>query len=71
MFVRIQETKDKNGSPRYYASIVRNVRVKGKVVQNTVAYLGAVTESQIPYLKAAYAKEKPKLVWEDGTQYPE
>jgi hypothetical protein len=42
--------------------------VKGKVVQTTVAYSGRVEEDQIPCLKAAYAKKKPRLVWDDGNQ---
>lgn len=70
MFMRIQKKNDVNGNPRYYASVVHADRIKGKVVQKTVAYIGVVEEEQIPYLKAAYAKEKPSLVWEDGTRYP-
>jgi hypothetical protein len=70
MFMRIQKKKDKDGSLRYYASVVRSDRIKGKVVQSTVAYLGVVTESQVPYLKAAYAKHKPRLVWDEEMQCP-
>jgi hypothetical protein len=70
MFMRIQEKKGVNGKPHYYASVVSADRIKGKVVQKTIAYIGVVEEDQIPYLKAAYAKDKPKLVWKDGTQYP-
>ncbi len=44
---------------------MKSERVKGKVVQTTVASLGAVEEDQIPCLKAAYAKKKPRLVWDD------
>ena len=47
------------------ASIMKSERVNGKVVQTTAAYLGRVEEDQIPYLKAAYAKKKPRLVWDD------
>jgi hypothetical protein len=71
MFMRIQKKVDKSGHQKYYASLVRSDRCKDKVVQTTVAYLGAVSESQVPYLKAAYAKDKPTLVWSDGTRYPE
>ncbi len=70
MYVRIQERTDKNGQTMYYASVVRSDRVKGKVVQKTVAYIGGVEKEQIPYLKAAFAKHKPKLVYEDGSVYP-
>lgn len=64
MFVR---TWVKGG--RTYASVVRNVRDGKRVVQETVAYLGAVEECQVPYLRAAYAKRKPALLYEDGKVY--
>jgi len=70
MFIRVQKRKNGDGNLQCYASVVRNDRVKGKVIQTTIAYLGIVEEEQIPYLKAAYAKRKPKLVYEDGTEYP-
>lgn len=62
MFIKIL-TKRYNGETRYYASFVENKRVNGKVVQTVKANLGSVTEEQIPYLKAAYAKKKPRLVY--------
>jgi hypothetical protein len=65
MFVKINKRVDKHGEMTYTASIMRSDRVKGKVVQSTVAYIGRVEEDQIPYLKAAYAKKKPRLVWDD------
>jgi hypothetical protein len=49
----------------YYAILVENKRVKGKVVQTTKAYLGSVTTEQIPYLKATYARKKPRLVYDN------
>jgi hypothetical protein len=39
--------------------------VDGKVVQTVRANFGAVMPEQIPYLKAAYAKKKPRLVYDD------
>lgn len=39
--------------------------IDGKVVQTVKANLGAVTGEQIPYLKAAYAKKKPRLVYDE------
>lgn len=54
----------KKGS-KIYASIVKSVRIGNKVVQESVVYLGEVTEEQLPYLKAAYAKNKPRLVYDD------
>lgn len=54
---------------KIYASIVESVRNGSSVTQKTIVYLGAVEKNQIPYLKAAYAKDKPKLVYKDGTVY--
>jgi len=65
VFMRIQEKRAADGSKRYYASLVRGDRVGGRVVQTTVAYLGRVEEDQVPFLRAAYAKRKPRLVWDD------
>lgn len=64
MFIKIL-TKIYSGKKHHYASLVENKRVGGKVKQTVLAYLGPVTEEQIPYLKAAYAKKKPRLVYED------
>jgi len=64
MFVKILSKRGRNGI-LHYASLVENKRVNGRVVQTVRANLGAVTEEQIPYLKAAYAKKKPKLVYDE------
>lgn len=64
MFIKIL-TKKYKGETYYYASLVENKRVNGKVVQTVKANLGRVTEEQIPYLKAAYASKKPRLVYEE------
>ena len=58
-------TKEYRGEKYYYASLVENKRIDGKVVQTVKANLGAVTGEQIPYLKAAYAKKKPRLVYDE------
>jgi len=63
MFIKV-ENKKFGGKVHYYASLVENKRVNGAVVQTCKAYLGSVTEEQIPYLKAAYAKKKPRLVYD-------
>lgn len=64
MFIKIL-TKNYGGKKHYYASLVQNKRIDGQVKQSVRAYLGSVTEEQIPYLKAAYAKKKPRLVYDD------
>lgn len=53
---------------KIYASVVKSVRVGKKVRQETVVYLGEVTEEQLPYLKAAYAKNKPRLVYDENKE---
>lgn len=64
IFIKILK-KQSGKNIRYYASLVENKRVDGKVVQTVRANLGAVTLEQIPYLKAAYAKKKPRIVYDD------
>jgi hypothetical protein len=64
LFIKIL-TKQYGNKKHYYASLVENKRVDGKVVQTVKANLGPVTEEQIPYLKAAYARKKPRLVYDD------
>jgi hypothetical protein len=64
VFIKIL-TKTYGEKKHFYASLVENKRVNGKVKQMVKAYLGPVTEEQIPYLKAAYAKKKPRLVFDN------
>lgn len=66
MFIRI-DTRKYGDNVHYYAKLVENKRINGKVVQSIIANLGPVTEEQIPYLKAAYAKKKPRLVYDDDS----
>ena len=58
-----------NKNNKFYAYLVESKRESGKVIQKTIAYLGIVEENQIPYLKAAFSKEKPKLLYKDGSIY--
>jgi hypothetical protein len=64
LFIKVL-TKEYGGKKHYYASLVENKRVNGKVVQYVKANLGPVDEDQIPFLKAAYSKTKPRLVYDD------
>lgn len=64
LFIKILTKKYAN-KYHYYASLVENKRENKRVKQTVIAYLGPVTEDQIPYLKAAYAKKKPRLVHDD------
>lgn len=63
LFVRVQR-KRADGSEMLYASVVENKRVGGKVVQRTVLNIGRVEPEQVPYLRATWAKKRPRLVWD-------
>ena len=65
MFMRIQRKRASDGSELLYASLCRCDWVDGRPRQTTVAYLGRVEEDQVPFLKAAYSRRKPRLVWDD------
>ncbi len=71
MFIKILTKTYGNGKKHYYASLVENKRVGDKVIQTVRANLGPVTEEQIPYLKAAYAKNKPRLVYDNCSERPD
>jgi len=64
MFVKILK-KNYSGKTHYYASLVENNRVGKSVVQSVKINFGRVDEEQIPYLKAAYSKNKPRLVYDE------
>lgn len=51
--------------PSIFSWLAENKRIKGMVVQTVKANLDPVTEEQIPYLKAAYSKNKPHLIYRD------
>lgn len=52
-----------------YAQLVHSYRENGKVKKDVLVYFGKVEENQIPYLQAAYADEKPTLVYKDGSTF--
>ena len=57
--------KNYNGKRHYYASLVKNKRIDGKVVQIVKAILRPVTEDQISFLKVTYTKNKLQLVYDE------
>lgn len=67
MFVKILK-KNYSGEIHYYASLVENKRVGKSVVQSVKINFGRVHLEQIPYLKAAYSKNKPRLVYDKEGQ---
>lgn len=68
MFMRIQERKAGDGTTRYYATVMRSYRDHGRVRQRVVATIGRVPGESVPYLKAAFAKHKPRLVWDEDDE---
>jgi len=64
MFVKVLK-KTYSGKTHYYASLVENKRVGKSVQQSVKLYFGRVEPEQIPYLKAAYSKNKPRLVYDE------
>jgi hypothetical protein len=67
MFVKILK-KNYSGKTLYYASLVENKRIGKSVVQSVKINFGRVESEQIPYLKAAYSKNKPRLVYDEGVR---
>lgn len=65
MFLKVKKKKSSDGTIHLYASVVENKRVGKKTIQTTVVNIGRVTQDQVPYLRAAWAKKKPKLIWDD------
>ena len=65
MFLKVTRRRGADGSEILYASVVENKRVRGKTVQTQLINIGRVTAEQVPYLKAAWAEKKPRLVWDD------
>jgi hypothetical protein len=70
VFIKILK-KEFGGKKHFYASLVENNRVDGRVVQTVKAHLGPVSEEQIPYLKAAYSKRRPRLVYDQRSSSSE
>ena len=66
MFIKVVPNR-KGQAGTYYCSLVESYREDGKVKHRTIRSFGLLTEEQIPYLKAMYAKNKPRLVYDDTT----
>ena len=63
MFIKVVPNR-KRQAGTYYCSLVESYREDGKVKHRTIRSFGLLTEEQIPYLKAMYAKHKPRLVYD-------
>lgn len=65
MFVRaVKNNKGKENT--YFCSLVESYRDESGVPKHRVLInFGQVDEEAVPYLKAAFAKKKPRLVYDD------
>ena len=64
--VRARRKRAADGSEMLYASVAGDKRVGGKVARRTVLNIGRVEPEQVPYLRAAWAKRRLRLVWDRG-----
>lgn len=65
MFVRaIKNNKGKKNT--YFCSLVESYRDENGIPKHRVLInFGLVDEESVPYLKAAFAKKKPRLVYDE------
>ena len=63
MFIKVVPNR-KGQAGTYYCSLVESYSEAGKVKHRTIRSFGLLTEEQIPYLNAMYAKHKPRLVYD-------
>lgn len=64
MFIKVvPNTKGvKNTS---FCYLVESYRENGKIKHRTLKNFGLLENDQVPYLKAMYARKKPRLVYDD------
>lgn len=66
MFIKIvPNSKGKKGT--YFCYLVESYRENGRIKHRTLRSFGLLEEDQVPFLKAMYAKKKPRLVYDDET----
>jgi len=64
MFIKIvPNNKGANGT--FFCYLVESYRENGKIKHRTIKNFGLLAEDQVPFLKAMYAKKKPRLVYDD------
>jgi len=64
MFVKVvPNTKGKPGT--FFCYLVESYREDNKIKHRTIRSFGLLDDDQVPFLKAMYAKKKPRLVYDD------
>lgn len=48
-----------------FCYLVESYRENGKIKHRTLKNFGLLENDQVPYLKAMYAKKKPRLVYDE------
>lgn len=67
MFVRaIRNNKGRNNT--YFCALVESFRDGGTSKHRVLINFGLVDADSVPYLKAAFAKNKPRLVYDNEKQ---
>ena len=66
MFIKVvPNSKGRKGT--YFCYLVEAYRENGTIKHRIVHNFGLLEEDQVPFLKAMYAKKKPRLVYDDET----
>jgi len=64
MFVKtVPNSKGRKGT--YFCYLVESYRENGTIKHRILHNFGLLEEDQVPFLKAMYAKKKPRLVYDD------
>lgn len=64
MFVRaIKNNKGRKNT--YFCSLVESYREGSKVKHRVILNFGLMDAESVPFLKAAYAKNKPRLIYDE------
>lgn len=64
MFIKIiPNIKGTKGT--YFCYLVESYRDNGKIKHRIIRNFGLLDEEQVPFLKAMYAKKKPRLIYDD------
>lgn len=64
MFIKVVPNT-KGAKNTSFCYLVESYRENGKIKHRTLKNFGLLENDQVPYLKAMYAKKKPRLVYDD------
>lgn len=64
MFIKVVPN-NKGVKNTSFCYLVESYRENGKIKHRTLKNFGLLENDQVPYLKAMYAKKKPRLVYDD------